>query len=125
MSNPLIKGLQQLAEKLMPGDTPRKKAERANELLKTAVQAMKQEDYDSARLFYEAALDICREISNQRGITLILHDLGIVAAYQNDPARARSYREQSLAAARNLNDPTVLAYALLGLATSAHIRGEL
>src|SRR5215470_29307 len=67
---------------------------------------------------------IRRELGDQWGIGILLHNLGEIAECQGADALAQSLHQDSLAIARKLGDQRLTAYALEGFASAAASQGQ-
>jgi predicted ATPase/DNA-binding SARP family transcriptional activator len=74
-----------------------------------------QDDYAAARAYYEAALQIRREIQDQRGIAVCLNNLGFVACHQGQFEQACGLMRQALASFWELQSVVGVAEALIGM----------
>ena len=80
---------------------------------------------ETARRFFEQALDIRRALGDRWGAAMSLNNLGKVATeYERDPAAARKYLEESLAILRELGDRQGFALVLSNLGETLHEQGE-
>ncbi len=78
-----------------------------------------QDDYASARAFYERSLTINREMGNRSGIATSLNNLGGVAYDQGDYASAHVYCDESLAIRKEIVDRSGIASSLEAFARLA------
>jgi len=74
-----------------------------------------QDDYAAARAYYETALQIRREIQDQRGIAVCLNNLGFVACHQGQFEQACCLMRQALASFWELQSVVGVAEALIGM----------
>ncbi len=74
-----------------------------------------QDDYAAARAYYETALQIRREIQDQRGIAVCLNNLGFVACHQGQFEQACDLMRQALASFWELQSVVGVAEALIGM----------
>ncbi len=95
-------------------------ADRAKAMNGAGNLAILQGDYPAARNFYEQALDLRRQLADQRGIAAALNNLGNVASAQADYAAARTFYEESLKIKRQLGDKPLIASTLYNLGVVAH-----
>ncbi len=80
--------------------------------------------YDQARATFRSALDIQRQLGDQRGIGYLLNNLGLVASEQSDRAAASARFEESLAIWRELSDTKQLAITLSNLGALENEQGH-
>jgi hypothetical protein len=78
----------------------------------------------SARARQEESLALRRELGDQWGIAVSLHNLAVVAHGQGEFAFAKARWEESLAISRVLGDRTVIATTLNSLGALALDRGD-
>jgi hypothetical protein len=69
-------------------------------------------------------LAIKRELGDQRGIAVVLNNLGLMAYYRNDYSTARSLHEQTLVIRRELGDRWGIAVTLNNLGVVACEQGD-
>ena len=60
------------------------------------------EDWEMRRRLLGESLDLYRALGDERGVAIILHRLGVLASWDDDPARARELAEESLAGHRSV-----------------------
>ena len=72
-----------------------------------------------------SACEICRQAGARKELSIALGKLGHVALDLDDPARARTLFEESVAVARELGDPLRLAHAVRHLGQVNHRLGRL
>jgi predicted ATPase/DNA-binding SARP family transcriptional activator len=73
-------------------------------------------DLDAARRKHEENLCLQQEAHDERGITVTLNSLGLVAYHQSDCTTAADYYRRSLEHARSLGDPYLTASLLVNFA---------
>jgi non-specific serine/threonine protein kinase len=84
-----------------------------------------QGDERAAESLYERSLAIARELGDQRAIAILLHNLGMVAAYhRRDYQAAKSLYEEALALRRELGDRSGIASSLNNLGAVAFEQGD-
>jgi tetratricopeptide (TPR) repeat protein len=81
-------------------------------------------DYLEARSFYEESLAIRRELGDERGIGVSLHNLGFVATYRGDYRQAAAFFEESLPLFQKLGSKRGIFCSLEGLAGVAGGKGQ-
>lgn len=82
-------------------------------------------DHERAERFYEQALELRRELGEQRAIALTLNNLGVIAQFRGDYGRATTLHEESLDIFRSLGDEQGIGLTLLTLGVMAHLRAEI
>jgi non-specific serine/threonine protein kinase len=117
-------GLQWLSAMLAATPDRPPTADRAEALSAAATMSRTLSDYAKARLLYEEALSVWRELDDQRGIAAALGNLGMVSYDQRDPAAARIRHEESLAIWRELGDQRGIARTLIALGNVVYIEGN-
>lgn len=84
-----------------------------------------QGDYEtSLRITEPEALDIFRELGDDRGVAMVLNAMGSNANLLNDWTAARAYYEQAVAACRALGDRSTTAGTLSNLADVVSAQGD-
>lgn len=97
---------------------------RARALNAAGTMARNQGDYVAAREFYQASLDLSRELGDTKGITGALSFLGLVARARGDYTTAQASFEEALAIRRRTHDRRGIAGAMYNLGVLACDRGE-
>jgi predicted ATPase len=82
-------------------------------------------DFEPAIALHREALDIYRELHDQRGVIAQLNSLGVSEHLREHNATARTWFERCLAACREVGDPRAIAAALNQLANVLRAEGEL
>jgi hypothetical protein len=78
----------------------------------------------ASRAWLDEGLAIRRELGDERGIADSLNNLGVLAQYEGDHARAAALFEESLLIKRGLGDKQSIANSLHNLATEPALRGD-
>jgi adenylate cyclase len=86
----------------------------ASSLNNLGIVALSQGDYPTARALFEEGL-LQRAMGDKDGIAASLGNLGIVALAQGDHGAARAHYAESLALCQEMDEKTLMAYALIGL----------
>ncbi len=86
-----------------------------------AVLAQGQGDGPAAQVLYGEALELRRELGDERGMAASLNGLGNVAVGRGDFERAREFFEENLATSRRLGDVRLLAASLMNLGVVVHL----
>jgi predicted ATPase/DNA-binding SARP family transcriptional activator len=102
-----------------PPDEPR-----ARVLLYAGSLANRQGDYQEAKTFFEASLELSKNLNLQHGIASIYHNLGGLAYRQGDFTLAKRYYQKTLEMDRRAGDQYRLAYSLLSLGITMNVLGE-
>ncbi|HEV2113305.1 MAG TPA: protein kinase [Terriglobales bacterium] len=97
---------------------------RARVLFSAGVLAGEQGDYEAGHRLVEESLDICRLLSDTRGVGIALNALGANARERSDLASARSLFEESLSVWRGLADRVLIARALSNLANVVKMQAD-
>jgi tetratricopeptide (TPR) repeat protein len=71
--------------------------------------AHNQGELDEARRLYNESLEITKQLGDQSGISISLHQLGVLAEKQGDRAEALRLFRQSLGIFEKLNSPAAEA----------------
>ena len=108
---------------VMEGATARPKL-RARLLFAGAVLAAAQGDYESARPLFEASLETCVALSDNRGVAVALNGLAVNARDRGELAAASRLFEQCLGIWREVGDATAIARALSNLASVMKSQGQ-
>jgi tetratricopeptide (TPR) repeat protein len=93
-----------------------KKRRRVNALNGAGSTATELNDFDSAMAYHQEGLQLRQELQDKKGISTVLHNMGLVAQCQGDYPRAIQWMEESL----GLVDPAdkrslAMSYANLGV----------
>jgi hypothetical protein len=110
-------------ERALARDGPLDKP-RASALNAAAIMAKLMGDYECGQALYEKSLAIIRELGDQRGIAVLLGNLGTSALQQRELERARVLLEESLALRRELGDRNGVGYMLRCLGDLACALGD-
>jgi predicted ATPase/DNA-binding SARP family transcriptional activator len=88
--------------------------------------ARRQGELDDAETHMRHVLHTSRRLGSEPDVarTVSLSELGFIAEHRGDPAAARSWHIQGLAAAQALGDPQAVAQALTGLAGAHALGGQ-
>ncbi len=78
-----------------------------------------ENDYKTARPFYEEALEICTKLNSKQGVNCTLNNLGAVAYGEKDYKAARNYYAKALNVRCNSGEKVTLSYSLDGCAALA------
>lgn len=97
---------------------------RAKALYSAAFLATFQNEYQEAETFGEAALALCRELDDARGMGWSLFTLGVAASDQNQLERAETLAQASLALLRQSGDKYEIGFATELLGEIARHRGD-
>ena len=81
-------------------------------------------DYARARLYYENAYNITREVGDRHSEGIVLGNLGFVAGMQGDFATARLHHEQSLILSRETGNRSMEMFTLINLSAVVAIQNE-
>lgn len=95
-----------------------KKRRRANALNGAGSTATELNDFDAAMVYHQEGLQLRQELQDKKGISTVLHNMGLVAQCQGDYPRAIQWMEESL----GLVEPAdkrglAMSYANLGVVT--------
>jgi len=107
----------------LPGAAPRT-LWRARGLCASAGMAYWQGDYGPARLHYEEALSICRELDDRRGAAEALQSLAYLAGIRGDHPEAFTLHRQSSTISRELGDLGSVAYDCVGEGMVHNVEGD-
>ena len=96
------------------------------EVLRALHAARMEGNLDVAEAHLRSVLRTSQRIGSEPDVarTISLAELGFIAERRGDPAVARSWHLQSLAAAQKLGDPQAVAQALTGLAGAQALDGQ-
>jgi predicted ATPase/class 3 adenylate cyclase len=97
---------------------------RARVLRGASLFAGAQNDSKRAQDLAEQSLALYRDLADQRGIALLLGDLGAAAVRRGDYAAARRSYAESIAIFRELDEPRMLATVVANLGDLAFRQGE-
>jgi tetratricopeptide (TPR) repeat protein len=97
---------------------------RAPLLLGASRIAGRRGELERARGFAEQALDLYRQLGDERGIARVLHEHAVVAARQGEHKHATSLFAESRAIAAQAGDPAQQANAAIPLGGEAMGRGD-
>ena len=124
MRESLAEGRDGLAKVLkLPGAAaPTKTRQRA--LFAAGVLAGEQGDYLSAESLIQEALEIARQLHDDRAAAVCLNALAVHARDRGDASLARCLFEESLAVWRGLGDSEAIARCLSNLANVARLQGD-
>jgi predicted ATPase/DNA-binding CsgD family transcriptional regulator len=103
---------------------PDRSTERMKALYGAGWLAHQQRDSATAQALLDESLSIAREMADRWTTAWVLHLLGRVAYFENNPLRTRGLADESLAIAEELGDDWLIAWALHLLGLAAYIRGE-
>ncbi len=81
-------------------------------------------DYSKASDYYTQSLAISEQLGDQRGIALVLKNIGIIYKEQGDYPRALDYYTQSLAISEQLGDQQGIAGALQNIGIIYKVQGD-
>jgi predicted ATPase len=98
---------------------------RARVLLWAGVLAMSQEDYTSANNYFQASLELYRQLEDRDGLARVLGNLGIVAKNQKNYPLARHFHEESLTLFQELGDKGGMSRSLNNLGQVAVLEDDL
>jgi predicted ATPase/DNA-binding SARP family transcriptional activator len=97
---------------------------RAHALAGAGHLAYSQGNFEEARLYFEQALTLRREMDDDLGVASVLGGLGLVANDLGDYPTAQGLFEEALALFRERNDPHGISITLANLARVANDRGD-
>jgi predicted ATPase/DNA-binding CsgD family transcriptional regulator len=103
---------------------PTRSAARAYALSRAGYLALRQNDYPSATVLFEEALDLWRELADDRGLAMTLREYAVVSHHQGDHDRAKAMLGESLSIDRRSDNMYGTQKSLLYLADLALDRGE-
>jgi predicted ATPase/DNA-binding SARP family transcriptional activator len=86
--------------------------------------AFERADYEQAKQYYQATLDLFQELGDTGNVAQLLNRLGHVAQRQKDHTAAVAIYEQSLALYRALDDRNGVAMSLNRLGHVAQLQGD-
>jgi hypothetical protein len=92
--------------------------------LNSGNKALKQRDYQTARIHLEESLKVFREEEHWQGVFAARLGLGYLSREIQDYPTARSHFEQCISLARNLSNTGFLMASQLGLASVSCILGD-
>jgi predicted ATPase/DNA-binding SARP family transcriptional activator len=98
---------------------------RARILQGASVFAATQEGWERGQELALQALDLYRELGDQRGIALGLRELGATAVHRGDLEAAKRFYAESVECLRELDDPVLLATNIANLGDVALREGRL
>jgi predicted ATPase len=93
-------------------------------LFAAAVLAGEQGDYAAAERLFQDSLEVCRALSDNRGVAVALNAKAVIARDRGQLSVAASLFEQCVALWKDLGDPGDIARALSNLANVAKLQGE-
>jgi predicted ATPase/DNA-binding NarL/FixJ family response regulator len=112
-------------DKALNRDLPVPDRLRAQAIAGAARLAMDRRDWSTAASLSEASLRMWRDLADQRQVAESLADLAISRTHQSERSREpRALARESVAIARQLDDPWTLAYALQAQAQVALGQGK-
>ena len=120
----LTEGRDSIARLLALEGTVARPKLRARLSFAAAVLAGEQGDYASARQLFEASLQTCLELNDNRGVAVALNALAVNARDRGDLAGASLLFERCIAIWRDLGDSADIARGLSNLANVAKLQGE-
>jgi tetratricopeptide (TPR) repeat protein len=92
--------------------------------MRLAAVARDRGAFGEAERLYDEALHLRRAAGDRTGVAHVLSNLGWLAFYARDHARARALQEESLAIRRAGDDPREIAISLMALARVAVADGD-
>jgi tetratricopeptide (TPR) repeat protein len=98
---------------------------RAHLLFVESRLARQLRDHADAYALLQESLAIYQGLGHKAQVQRCCFDLALLAREQGDYAGARSYDEQCLAMAREAGDERGIAFALIGMGSSAYLGGDL
>jgi predicted ATPase len=97
---------------------------RARLLFAAAVLAGEQGDYDTARQTFEESLEVCLDLSDNRGVAVALNALAVNARDRGELAEAATLFERCVLIWKDLGDSADIARALSNLANVMKLQGD-
>ncbi|MBK9228297.1 MAG: tetratricopeptide repeat protein [Ignavibacteria bacterium] len=82
-----------------------------------------QGNYEEAKKYYEESLVTRKEIGDKSGISITLHNLGILAFVKGDYEQAKKFNEDSLAIRKEIGDKHGISFSLQNLGHLALEKG--
>ena len=119
----LREGREQLALALAAG-SKKVSMYRARAINRAGILAFRQSDYPAARLFYEEALAMWRELGDSYGTATTLNNLSVLTRQQSDLDAARAFNERVLAISREIGHRWLTALCLINLGPTIHDQGH-
>ena len=102
-------------EKILTSDTGTQGKERAKALRASSILSTDTGDYNRARAFANSSINLYREIGDNRGVGLVLADLGASLHRGGKEEEAIELFEESLRLLRAIGERWGIAYAQLWL----------
>lgn len=91
----------------------------------SSVLARQQGDYQTAKVFGNESLRLCRTLGDREGMARAFNNMGVIYYFERDLAEAQKYFNEALEMRRLLGDQVGIAGAINNLAIVIHTRGNL